>query len=80
MRKYRQGGFDALLPKPRQDRGQPRRLSAVVTEALIALTEEHASWSVRQFSVVLCPRTWDRLRRGTVMTASDGSRSWYGSR
>ena len=24
---YRRGGFDALYPKPRGDRGQPRRLS-----------------------------------------------------
>ncbi|MCG5500483.1 IS481 family transposase [Ectothiorhodospira lacustris] len=48
MKKYRQGGFDALLPRSRQDRGQPRRLPAAVTEALIALKEAHPCWSVRQ--------------------------------
>lgn len=48
IKKYRQGGFDALLPRSRQDRGQPRRLPAAVTEALIALKEAHPCWSVRQ--------------------------------
>ena len=45
---YRRGGFDALYPKPRADRGQPRRLPAEVAELLISIKTEHPSWSVRQ--------------------------------
>jgi transposase InsO family protein len=44
---YRRGGFDALLPKPRTDRGQPRRLPDGVAEALIAIKEQHPGLSVR---------------------------------
>ena len=45
---YRRGGFDALYPKPRADRGQLRRLPAEVAELLISIKTEHQSWSVRQ--------------------------------
>ena len=45
---YRRGGFDALYPKPRADRGQPRRLPPEVAELLIAIKTEHSAWSVRQ--------------------------------
>ena len=45
---YRQGGFDALYPKPRADRGQPRRLPPDVAELLVAIKTEHSTWSVRQ--------------------------------
>ena len=45
---YRRGGFDALYPKPRADRGQPRRMPAEVAELLISIKTEHQSWSVRQ--------------------------------
>ena len=45
---YRQGGFDALYPKLRADRGQPRRLPPEVAELLITIKTEHPSWSVRQ--------------------------------
>ena len=48
---YRRGGFDALYPKPRADRGQPRRLPAEVAELLISIKTEHQSWSVRQVIV-----------------------------
>ena len=44
---YRRGGFDALYPKPRTDRGKPRRLPAEVTERLIALKTGNPGWSVR---------------------------------
>ncbi len=43
---YRLGGFDALYPKPRADRGRPRRLPPQAAELLIALKTEHPSWSV----------------------------------
>ena len=45
---YRRGGFDALYPKPRADRGRPRRLPPDVVELLIAIKTEHPIWSVRQ--------------------------------
>ena len=47
LKLYRRGGFDALLPKPRTDRGQPRRLPDTVAETLIALKEQHPKLSVR---------------------------------
>ena len=47
LKRYRRGGFDALLPKPRADRGQPRRLPDAVAETLIALKEQHPKLSVR---------------------------------
>ena len=45
---YRQGGFDALYPKLRADRGQPRRLPPDVAELLVTIKSEHPAWSVRQ--------------------------------
>jgi transposase InsO family protein len=48
LRAYRQGGFDALLPKPRADRGEPRRLPATVVERLLSIKEANLSLSVRQ--------------------------------
>ena len=47
VRAYRDGGFDALYPKPRTDRGQPRRLAPEVAERLVALKTEHPTCSVR---------------------------------
>ena len=44
---YRRGGFEALYPKPRTDRGKPRRLPAEVAARLIALKTENPGWSVR---------------------------------
>ena len=44
---YRRGGFEALYPKPRTDRGKPRRLPGEVAERLIALKSENPGWSVR---------------------------------
>ena len=37
IRHYRDGGFEALYPKPRTDRGKPRRLPPAVAERLVAL-------------------------------------------
>ena len=45
---YRRGGFDALYPKTRADRGRPRRLPPEVAELLLSIKAEHPSWSVRQ--------------------------------
>jgi putative transposase len=47
LKRYREGGFDALLPKPRADRGTPRALSAAVAEQLLAVKEANPALSVR---------------------------------
>ena len=47
LRLYRTGGFDALLPKRRADRGEPRRLPPAVIERLLAIKESNLSLSVR---------------------------------
>ena len=44
---YRDGGFEALYPKPRADRGQPRRMPPEVATRLIALKVANPTWSVR---------------------------------
>ncbi len=47
LKAYRRGGFDALLPKPRADRGQARRLPPGVVEALLAAKEANPQLSVQ---------------------------------
>ncbi len=47
IKRYRDGGFDALIPKRRADRGTPRALSAAVSEALLAIKEDNLKLSVR---------------------------------
>ena len=43
---YRTGGFEALYPKTRADRGQPRRLPPGVAEVLVSLKSEQPALSV----------------------------------
>jgi transposase InsO family protein len=47
LKRYRRGGFDALLPKPRADRGTPRALSAAIAEQLLSIKEANPALSVR---------------------------------
>ncbi len=47
LQAYRRGGFDALVPKPRADRGQSRALPAAVVEALLAAKEANPKLSVQ---------------------------------
>ncbi len=47
LKRYRKGGFDALLPKVRSDRGQPRGLPAAVADQLLSLKEANPQLSVR---------------------------------
>ena len=47
LKRYRKGGFDALLPKIRSDRGQPRGLPAAVADQLLNLKEANPQLSVR---------------------------------
>ncbi len=83
LKRYRQGGFDALLPKIRADRGQPRGLSPGVADQLLAIKEAHPKLSVRLViqqartsgqipgSVTLAPSTVHRLlaRHGLLDSA-----------
>ena len=43
---YRSGGLEALLPKPRSDRGRARALAAETRELLLAIRRENPSASV----------------------------------
>jgi transposase InsO family protein len=47
LKAYRRGGFAALVPKPRADRGQARALPAAVVEALLAAKEANPRLSVQ---------------------------------
>jgi len=83
LNNYRRGGFDALLPKARADRGRSRALPQAVADALISLKEEQRTLSIPQLiravreagtvpeSVVLPPSTVHRLlaRAGLMQKA-----------
>jgi putative transposase len=47
LQAYRRGGFEALLPKPRADRGQARSLPPAVVDALLAIKEGKPQLSVQ---------------------------------
>jgi putative transposase len=47
IKRYRDGGFDALVPKRRADRGTARALSPAISEALLAIKEDNPKLSVR---------------------------------
>ena len=47
LKLYRRGGFDALLPKPRTDRGQSRSLPPQVVDVLLQIKEGNPKLSVQ---------------------------------
>jgi putative transposase len=47
LKAYRRGGFDALLPKPRADRGQSRSLPPEVLDVLLQIKEGNPKLSVQ---------------------------------
>ncbi|MEA3273954.1 MAG: DDE-type integrase/transposase/recombinase [Pseudomonadota bacterium] len=47
LKAYRRGGFDALLPKPRADRGQSRSLPPQVADVLLEIKEGNPALSVQ---------------------------------
>jgi putative transposase len=55
LKAYRHGGFDALLPKGRADRGRSRALPPAVADALINLKEEQPQLSVPQLIAAVAP-------------------------
>jgi len=48
LKSYRRGGFDALLPKPRTDRGRSRALAPAIADRLLSLKEELPQLSIPQ--------------------------------
>jgi transposase InsO family protein len=48
LKEYRRGGFDALLPKARADRGRSRALPQAVADALMSLKDEQPALSIPQ--------------------------------
>jgi putative transposase len=46
MKLYKQGGFDALKPKPRKDIGASRAIPQPVVDRLVELKDVHRDWSV----------------------------------
>jgi len=84
LKDYRRGGFDALLPKGRADRGRARALPQAVADALVSLKDEQPGLSIPQLiraaqqsgaapeSLVLPPSTVHRLlsRAGLMHKAS----------
>lgn len=88
LKDYRRGGFDALLPKGRADRGRPRALPQALADALVSLKDEQPHLSIPQLiravqqsgvapeSLVLPPSTVHRLlsRAGLMhKTVPDGN-------
>ncbi len=47
LKRYRKGGFEALMPKPRTDRGRSRTLPASVVERLVSIKEANPKLSVK---------------------------------
>jgi transposase len=47
LRDYREGGFDALIPRARADTGEPRTLRATLVERLMQIKEENPALAVR---------------------------------
>jgi transposase InsO family protein len=56
LKRYRHGGFDALLPKARADRGRSRALPALVADGLLSLKEEMPQLSIPQLIRVALER------------------------
>lgn len=48
LKDYRRGGFEALLPKGRSDRGHSRALPQAVVDALLSLKDEQPARSIPQ--------------------------------
>jgi putative transposase len=48
LKRYRRGGFEALLPKARTDRGHSRALPQALADALLSLKEEQPHLSIPQ--------------------------------
>ncbi len=68
LKRYRRGGFDALLPQQRADRGRSRALPSEVADRLLGLKEELPQLSIPQLIRLALERgiTTGPLPRATV--------------
>jgi transposase InsO family protein len=87
LKAWRRGGFDALVPKGRADRGRSRALPQALADALLSLKEEQPHLSIPQLisavagsvpdAVSLAPSTVHRLlsRAGLMDKAGNAAES-----
>ena len=68
LKDYRRGGFDALLPKGRADRGRSRALPQAVADALVSLKDEQPALSIPQ--LIRAVREAGALPESLVLPAS----------
>lgn len=68
LKAYRRGGFDALLPRPRADRGRSRALATELADRLLSLKEELPQCSIPQLIRIATERgiSAEPLPRATV--------------
>jgi putative transposase len=62
--RYQSGGFEALKPQPRADRGQSRAVSAETLDRAEALKREQPFRSARSITTILS-RTGEHVRKST---------------
>ncbi len=74
LKAWRRGGFDALRPKPREDRGRSRALPQKLADALLTLKEEQPHLSVPQL-IAAINRSPSSPVVMTDEVADDGARS-----
>lgn len=68
LKRNRAGGFEALLPKPRADRGRGRKIPDEIAEKLIALKEQHHRLSIP--ALIRHARTTGRVPQTTPLAPS----------
>ena len=68
LKRYRKGGFDALMPKPRADRGRSRGLPPAVVDCPLATKEGNPKLSVRL--AIEAARSTDNVPEGLAMPPS----------
>jgi putative transposase len=67
MTLYKEGGFDALKPKPRKDIGSARFIPQPVLDELVETKDKHRDWSV---AMVIEDVKKDELARGLTLPLS----------
>jgi putative transposase len=72
IKRYRVGGFDALVPKPRADRGRARKIPDDIAELLIEIKQQHRALPVR--SVIEQARASAQMPEGLVLAPSTVNR------
>ncbi len=68
LKAYREGGFDALVPRGRGDAGQSRTIPPQVADVLLTVKDEHRDYSVRM--VIDAARATAAVPADVVLAAS----------